>query len=151
MPHPKLTPAERRGVEALIHRLERLKQLGEFSDSELARAAGLNQTTVSAWFRDRNAPLGHVLARLPKALSRPHRKVNGHWLLTGEGEMYLGDDHETSPESYVRGAYAVLAEIEEALRGVRERMAGRQRGGGGGTTEATTAGGGRGRTRRGRS
>lgn len=122
MAHPSLSPKDRRLADQLIERLALLKSLGEFSDSEISRETEVGQTSVSAWFRERNVPLGHSLARLPHALSRPQRRVNGHWLLTGEGEMYLPAEGETSPESFLRGGYAMLAEIEEALGKARRRL-----------------------------
>lgn len=122
MPHPPMSPKDRREIEALIERLEQYKIQGEFSDVEIGRAARVGQTSVSAWFREKNAPLGHILARLPRALSRPGRKVNGHYLLTGEGEMYLSEEGETGSDAFQRGKFVMLAELEEAMGRVRRKL-----------------------------
>lgn len=60
--------------------------------------------------------------RLPKAMSRPGRRVNGHWLLTGEGEMFLSEEGETESEAFHRGKLTALAELEEAIGRVRRKL-----------------------------
>lgn len=117
-----MSSKDRREIEALIERLELYKIQGDFSDVEIGKAARVGQSSVSAWFREKSAPLGHILARLPRALSRPGLKVNGHFLLTGEGEMYLPEEGETNSDAFHRGKFAVLAELEEAMGRVRRKL-----------------------------
>jgi transcriptional regulator with XRE-family HTH domain len=53
------------------------------TQSELARLLGVRAATVSDWFRQGTMPGGAVMLRLPALL-----KVDGHWLLTGEGDQW---------------------------------------------------------------
>lgn len=56
------------------------------NQSELARALKVRPGTVNAWVKGTALPEGKYLLKLPGLL-----KVNGHWLLTGDGEMTTPD------------------------------------------------------------
>lgn len=63
---------------------ERLAQAIEFSPYDQKTAAeklGVSEGQLSKWVNDKFPPQGRYMLQLPSLLG-----VNGHWLLTGEGE-----------------------------------------------------------------
>lgn len=54
------------------------------SGNALADKAGIARRTLENYFSGRSEPKGAALASIAKAVG-----VNGHWLLTGEGQMLL--------------------------------------------------------------
>jgi transcriptional regulator with XRE-family HTH domain len=114
---PTVSPVRRKAVE-LSAFFERLRQgLDErgMSQADLARELNVGVATVSEWFTRGRVPNGDVMLRLPGAL-----RVNGHWLLTGEGpshrEASLGGD------PYRSGAEDALARMSKALDEVARRF-----------------------------
>lgn len=90
-----------------------IKDSGE-SQNSLARKKVAGQTTIGNWLNKDNAnPRLDALARLVKLL-----RINGHWLLTDEGDMHAlpasGGD-----ELFNAGVKAGLARAEAAFRAVR--------------------------------
>lgn len=52
------------------------------SQSALADLLGTRSSTVNGWVKQGVPPTADLLAKVPAALG-----INGHWLLTGEGQM----------------------------------------------------------------
>jgi transcriptional regulator with XRE-family HTH domain len=114
---PPSGPARRKAVElsAFFERLRQVLDDRAMSQADLARELGVGVATVSEWFTRGRVPNGDVMLRLPAAL-----KVNGHWLLTGEGPR----EHELSPDGdpYLRGAGDAITRMTQALDEVARRF-----------------------------
>ena len=110
-------PARRKAVElsAFFERLRQILDDRGLSQADLARELGVGVATVSEWFTRGRVPNGDVMLRLPGAL-----RVNGHWLLTGEGPR----ERETSPQGdpYLRGAGDAIQRLSQALDEVSRRF-----------------------------
>jgi transcriptional regulator with XRE-family HTH domain len=111
-------PVRRKAVElsAFFERLRQVLADRGLSQADLARELNVGVATVSEWFTRGRVPNGDVMLRLPGAL-----RVNGHWLLTGEGPR----EHETTPhgDPYQRGAQDALSRVSDALDEARRRFA----------------------------
>lgn len=90
-----------------FRRLREAMAAREVTQQELARRLGTSPGTVSPWFRARNPsfPNTHIL-KLPKVL-----KVNGHWLLTGEGHMDAGPG-----ETFAKGVRHERERVRQMLK-----------------------------------
>lgn len=110
-------PARRKAVElsAFFERLRQVLDDRGLSQADLARELGVGVATVSEWFTRGRVPNGDVMLRLPGAL-----RVNGHWLLTGEGPR----EREPSPQGdpYLRGAGDAIERLSQALEEVARRF-----------------------------
>jgi transcriptional regulator with XRE-family HTH domain len=110
-------PARRKAVElsAFFERLRQVLDDRGLSQADLARELGVGVATVSEWFTRGRVPNGDVMLRLPGAL-----RVNGHWLLTGEGPR----EREPSPQGdpYLRGAGDAIQRLSQALDEVARRF-----------------------------
>ena len=73
--------------------------------SGLARALGVRDATVSDWFKKGSKPSGAVLMKMPDVLD-----VDGHWLLTGQGEMVR------APKGAKEHAFDVMARYVDRVR-----------------------------------
>jgi transcriptional regulator with XRE-family HTH domain len=113
-------PTRRKAVElsAFFERLRQVLDDRGLSQADLARELGVGVATVSEWFTRGRVPNGDVMLRLPGAL-----RVNGHWLLTGEGPR----EHESSPhgDPYLRGAGDAMARMARAMEEVARRFGSR--------------------------
>ena len=69
-------------------RLKRAIDASPLDQKRLAEVLGVREATVTAWVKG-TPPKGEHLLRLPGMLG-----VNGHWLLTGEGDMRLPEGDE---------------------------------------------------------
>lgn len=114
---PSAGPARRKAVElsAFFERLRQILDDRGLSQADLARELGVGVATVSEWFTRGRVPNGDVMLRLPGAL-----RVNGHWLLTGEGPR----EREPSPhgDPYLRGAGDAIERLSQALDDVARRF-----------------------------
>jgi transcriptional regulator with XRE-family HTH domain len=110
-PDPNAVPSRRKGVElsAFFERLRQVLDDRGMSQADLARDLGVGVATVSEWFTRGRVPNGDVLLRLPHSL-----RVNGHWLLTGEGPRELERDPDAA-DPYLRGARDALAWMAQSL------------------------------------
>ncbi|HSU12543.1 helix-turn-helix transcriptional regulator [Longimicrobium sp.] len=110
-------PARRKAVElsAFFERLRQVLDDRELSQADLARELGVGVATVSEWFTRGRVPNGDVMLRLPGAL-----RVNGHWLLTGEGPR----EREQAPDGdpYLRGACDAIERLRQALDDASRRF-----------------------------
>ena len=118
MPFPERSRADDAEIRELCRRIAFSISVRQLSQSEVARRVGCQQSVVSEWINGGRAPSGLYLLRLPEAL-----EVNGHWLLTGEGEL---DDTPANdadmPAYYARGGLAALARIEQVLSETRAAL-----------------------------
>src|SRR4051794_32143851 len=91
---PAMTPVRRKAVElsAFFERLRQVLDDRGMSQADLARELNVGVATVSEWFTRGRVPNGDVMLRLPGAL-----RVNGHWLLTGEGPSEREPAHGGDP------------------------------------------------------
>jgi transposase len=107
---------------AFHERLVWLVRDGGFSQTEVSKRVGRSQASVSEWLTetDWNLPDAEAMLRLPDALSRPEKKVNTEWFLTGQGSPY---GVPTAPGAlYYRGAQAELAEMELTIKRRRQAL-----------------------------
>lgn len=110
-------PARRKAVElsAFFERLRQVLDDRELSQADLARELGVGVATVSEWFTRGRVPNGDVMLRLPGAL-----RVNGHWLLTGEGPRER--EREPQGDPYLRGACDAIDRLRQALDDAARRF-----------------------------
>jgi len=110
-------PARRKAVElsAFFERLRQVLDDQGLSQADLARELGVGVATVSEWFTRGRVPNGDVMLRLPGAL-----RVNGHWLLTGEGPR--GREHSPDGDPYLRGASDAIDRLRQALDDAARRF-----------------------------
>jgi transcriptional regulator with XRE-family HTH domain len=109
-PDPSAPPPRRKAVElsAFFERLRQLLDDRRMSQADLARELAVGVATVSEWFTRGRVPNGDVMLRLPHVL-----RVNGHWLLTGEGPREM--DGEAAADPYARGARDALEWMSRSL------------------------------------
>jgi transcriptional regulator with XRE-family HTH domain len=114
---PPMTPVRRKAVElsAFFERLRRALDDRAMSQADLARELNVGVATVSEWFTRGRVPNGDVMLRLPGAL-----RVNGHWLLTGEGPSERETPRGGDP--YCSGAEDAIARMAQALDEVARRF-----------------------------
>lgn len=78
---------------------------------DIVEASGATSPTVADWFNHGAVPDADKLARIAKAL-----KINGHWLLTGQGPRTAPGEGETQSDlAFALGARAVLTEVKKSL------------------------------------
>lgn len=77
----------------------------------LTRELGFPQGTVWGWLKEGTVPNGKALLRLPAAL-----RVNGHWLLTGEGAVEPPDVRERAASLTPAQVTVILGEIGERMQ-----------------------------------
>lgn len=81
----------------------------------LAKRLGVAQSTISGWLGDEELdPRASVLAAVARELG-----INGHWLLTGEGEKYSLS--RGADEVYATGLAAGLRCAEDLIRAARAK------------------------------
>lgn len=97
-------------------RLKTLFNGSGLTQAELARGIQRSQGTVSDYLTKGMIPDGYAMLLLPGVLSTLERKVNGHWLLTGEGTAY-GSGAGTGP-SFFLGAHSYAAAVKVAIQAV---------------------------------
>ncbi|HYH79524.1 MAG TPA: helix-turn-helix transcriptional regulator [Longimicrobium sp.] len=118
-PEQSAGPPRRNAVElsAFFERLRQVLDDRGMSQADLARELGVGVATVSEWFTRGRVPNGDVMLRLPAAL-----KVNGHWLLTGDGSRE--QDPAPGGDPYLRGAADAVARMSRSLDEVARRFGG---------------------------
>ncbi len=82
-------------VKFLIDRLSLVMKSNNLNQNQLSKLMGVSPVQVSHWLNGRNNPNLESLQNLASVLD----KLNLHWLLTGEGEMYLKSDSEILAEN----------------------------------------------------
>ena len=95
------------GKTTLGQRIQLAIDAAGSNQSALARALKLSSSgIVNGWVKQGTPPGGEHLEQLPHIL-----KVNGHWLLTGEGVMRLD-----KPNAEIEAYYRMEAVVLERLR-----------------------------------
>ena len=74
-------------------RLKTLRETLGITQKELARTLGVSEMTIRRYEANKFQPDAEVLSKLAKAYN-----INLHWLLTGEGEMFIKREHKTPTE-----------------------------------------------------
>lgn len=118
LPEPTAGPVRRKAVElsAFFERLRQVLDDRGMSQADLARELNVGVATVSEWFTRGRVPNGDVMLRLPAAL-----RVDGHWLLTGEGARER--EHALDGgDPYARGAEDAITRMTQALGEVARRF-----------------------------
>lgn len=114
---------EQNQIEQSI-RLQKLIKALNLNQSKFAKSLGITQPNISRMISGENKISAEVLNRI--ALS--HKKTNLHWLLTGEGEMFLeavtgkNTSLDESPEGTPGKGKGRLEELEERVEQLEEAM-----------------------------
>lgn len=90
-----------------------IRQRG-WNQADCVRATGATSPSVNDWFNRGAVPDAVILGRLAKGL-----KINGHWLLTGQGPKSPPGDAR-GEELYKAGTQAVVLEVEKFYGRLRE-------------------------------
>jgi transcriptional regulator with XRE-family HTH domain len=111
------SPARKKGAElsAFIERLRQCLDDRLMSQADLARELGVGVATVSEWFTRGRVPNGDVLLRLPHVL-----RINGHWLLTGEGPRDL--ERRRGMDPYLHGVQDALTHVAQSVEEASRRF-----------------------------
>lgn len=124
MGYPKKNAQYKDLAKAVLGRLRLVLDELEIKNLHLEEPLGIGQSSISQWFLRGNLPIDLYFVRLPGAIfALTGRKVNLHWIATGEGEPYYRDqERESQTAGYVRGGLSVVAKIEESLTEERRRL-----------------------------
>ena len=87
-------------------RLRKLLKVLKINQSDFAQSLGMTQSNISRMTSGSNKVSVEVLNRM----AGRYPEVNLHWLLTGVGEMFLGEGLNTS------------AEVDEEEKGKQEEL-----------------------------
>jgi len=74
-------------------RIKKLRKLLNLTQKEFAQKIGVIDTLVRKWERGENEPTPKSLRAIAKTYN-----INLHWLLTGEGEMFIKREHKIPTE-----------------------------------------------------
>lgn len=86
--------AEKPLPSALATRIKEACQRSGLSESEIARRLGASRGAVNHWTQGKAVPTAALLGELIRVT-----RVNGHWLLTGEG----------TPDLYIVASAGIIA------------------------------------------
>ena len=105
-------------------RLQKLIKALNLKQTTFAKSLGITQPNISRMVSGENKISAEVLNRIALA----HKKTNLHWLLTGEGEMFVAATHENHSEAkealegnVVKGK-GRLEELEERVERLEEAL-----------------------------
>lgn len=105
-------------------RLQKLIKALNLKQTTFAQSLGIKQPNISRMISGQNKISAEVLNRI----SNTHKMVNLHWLLTGEGEMFVAMEHEKNSkakevleENAARGK-GRLEELEERVERLEEMV-----------------------------
>lgn len=110
-------------VKRFKQRLRHALALSGKGQNEVAREVGASQSVASEWFDEavETLPGGRFLIRLPGAL-----RVNGHWLVTGEGQWHpepkSGRKDVLLMEGIEIGVRSTIAEMKKTITGVEDQL-----------------------------
>ena len=111
----------RGGIEeriAINGRMMQVVRKNKVSQAELVDATGATSPTVSDWYNKQAVPQADKLARVARAL-----RVNGHWLLTGEGPEHAPGQGNTRPDRAMQMGYEeAVRRIESALVDIKKEL-----------------------------
>lgn len=94
-------------MEAFYQRFSDVMEEQILNNSVLARAIGTTHTTIASIRKGKTTPNIGIIAGFIQ-----HTGINGHWLLTGEGDKYHTPD-EVAPESVKKDLLQAAADLRE--------------------------------------
>lgn len=104
----------------IVDRVRYLLRLLDITQEEMAKAGGAKRTTLTNWLAGKGTPTQPVLEAWARQFG-----LNGHWLLTGEGEARGGINSSASKtqleremDAFVRKMEALQAPAEEIRKGL---------------------------------
>ncbi|MEO2082918.1 MAG: helix-turn-helix transcriptional regulator [Desulfurobacteriaceae bacterium] len=92
-------------------RIKELRKKLGLTQREFARRVGVIESLVRKWERGENDPTSKSLQAIAKEFN-----VNLHWLLTGEGEMFITRSKEEIPKTELLDR-EIIQKIFEVLEG----------------------------------
>ena len=100
-------------------RLKQLIKALNLNQPSFAKSLGMTQPNISRMISGRSSISVEILNRITDR----YKQVNLHWLLTGEGLMFLGGEEQEREEDVVlvKGK-GRLEELEERLARVEEEL-----------------------------
>jgi len=72
-------------------RLREIRKYKRLTQDDFAKKIGLKQGSIADWERGKSSPSIDTLVIIANSFN-----INLHWLLTGQGEMFLGQTPQTS-------------------------------------------------------
>lgn len=106
------------------HRLQLLIKALNLNQTSFARSLGMTQPNISRMVTGENNVSTEALIRI----TNTHKKVNIHWLLTGEGAMFTDTLPERSMQvqekavAYMPRGKGRLEELEERVERLEEAV-----------------------------
>lgn len=98
-------------------RLKQLIKALNLNQPSFSKSLGMTQPNISRMISGRSSISVEILNRITDR----YKQVNLHWLLTGEGVMFLGEEpQEKEGDVLVVKARGRLEELEERLERVEE-------------------------------
>jgi transcriptional regulator with XRE-family HTH domain len=99
-------------AKSFLERVDAAMKRQGMNKGGLAKALGIERAgTVSQWWTKSRLPDSAVILRLPEIL-----EVDGHWLLTGEGDMVRAAP--TDAQTFVEDVEALLARVKRKSKGL---------------------------------
>lgn len=95
-----------KGLETLGERARYVMRVSDVKFEDVTQLTGKSQSTISTYLSNRTYPSEVFFFALKKLIPN----LNFHWLITGEGEMYLG---ESSPSLGTEKEKKLQHEIED--------------------------------------
>lgn len=116
-------PSGKSFKELLGERIRKLIKSLDLKDVEFAQQTGVTKATISGYVNGVREPSASFIANLVRVF-----RVSSHWLLTGEGQMFLGleaDSREPQPPEKTPFEREILT-LETVLtrRGMSDREVG---------------------------
>lgn len=114
---------EQRIRQEMHQRLMLARQRSGLNNADIARALHAAESSIGVWFMPKRMalPEGIKLLQLPAIFD-----VNGHWLLTGLGEMTNPLQSQAGPQ-YLAGAQEIIARTQLFQAELLENLAKTQR------------------------
>lgn len=101
-------------------RVKLVMRLRKLSQVDVERDLPIGQTTMSGWLQA--GPRGRIPRSNMLSAFCKHYNINGHWMLTGDGDMELRPKKTTS-EAYTQAGETVLGILERVIREIRATWA----------------------------
>ena len=99
-------------------RLQHLIKVLKVNQSEFAQSLAMSQPNISKLVRGESKLTAEVLNRITVR----YKQVNLHWLLTGEGEMFMGEASEERTDVTRQEPKNVVVEKRGIFEGLEERI-----------------------------
>ena len=101
-------------------RLQKLIKALNVNQSAFAKSIGMAQPNISKIISGK----GQVSTEVLNRISNVYEQINLHWLMTGKGEMFLGEEEKKIPEvNEPEGVYDKgKSELEERVEWLEETL-----------------------------